>query len=182
VDSILREIGVNYKDEITKAMSLLAEQPNALFLGQAVLYPGSILSDTLEGVPMSKRLELPVAEEMQMGMSIGLALDGYLPISIYPRIDFLLLAINQLSNHLDILEELSHGEFTAKVIIRTIIGSNKPFECGLQHSRDHTTVLNTLLRNVRVVKLDKAEEVRTVYENALRFDDSTLIIEEARLY
>ena len=182
MDSILREIGVNYKDEITKAMSLLAEQPNALFLGQAVLYPGSILSDTLEGVPMSKRLELPVAEEMQMGMSIGLALDGYLPISIYPRIDFLLLAINQLSNHLDILEELSHGEFTAKVIIRTIIGSNKPFECGLQHSRDHTTVLNTLLRNVRVVKLDKAEEVRTVYENALRFDDSTLIIEEARLY
>ena len=172
----------NYKDEVTKAMSMLAEQPNALFLGQTVVYPGSILSDTLEGVPMSKRLELPVAEEMQIGMSIGLALNGYLPISIYPRIDFLLLAINQLSNHLDILEELSHGEFTAKVIIRTIIGSNKPFECGLQHSRDHTTVLNTLLRNVRVVKLDKAEEVRTVYENALRFDDSTLIIEEARLY
>lgn len=173
---------MSYKTEITKMMSSLAEQPNALFLGQTVVYPGSILSDTLEGVPMSKRLELPVMEECQMGMSIGLALDGYLPISIYPRIDFLLLAINHLSNHLDILKELSHGEFSAKVIIRTIVGSNEPFKSGPQHSRDHTTMLNTLLKNVRVVKLDKVEEVRVVYENALHFEGSTLVIEEARLY
>ena len=173
---------MNYKDEITKAMNMLAAQPNTLFLGQTVVYPGSILSDTLEGVPMSKRLELPVAEEMQLGLSIGLALDGYLPISIYPRIDFLLLAINQLSNHLDVLEEMSHGEWRAKIIIRTIIGSNIPFESGPQHSRDHTDVFRTLLKNVEVVKLDHTLKVQPAYKHALESDKSTLLVEEARLY
>ena len=172
----------NYKDEITKAMNMLAEQSNVLFLGQTVVYPGSILSDTLEGVPMSKRLELPVAEEMQLGLSIGLALDGYLPISIYPRIDFLLLAINQLSNHLDILKEMTHGEFSAKVIIRTIIGSNEPFESGPQHSRDHTEVFRTLLKNVQVVRLTQALEAVPTYVRALESNKSTLVIEEASLY
>ena len=46
-------------------------------------------------------IELPVAEEMQMGMSFGMSLDGTIPISIYPRWNFLLCAINQLVNHLD---------------------------------------------------------------------------------
>ena len=172
----------NYKQEVTKAMEMLAAQPNVLFLGQTVLYPGSILSDTLRDIPMSKKLELPVAEEMQLGMSIGLALDGYLPISIYPRIDFLLLACNQLSNHLDVLEEMSHREWRAKVIIRTIIGSGTTFDSGLQHSRNHTEVFKALLKNVEVVRLDHPTKVVPAYKRALESDKSTLMIEEARLY
>ena len=173
---------MNYKNEVTKAMNMLAEQPNVLFLGQTVVHPGSVISDTLEEVSMSKKLELPVAEEMQMGMSIGLALGGYLPISVYPHIDFLLLAINQLSNHLDILETLTHGEFTAKVIIRTIIGANKPMNPGPQHCRDHTDVFRTLLKSIEVVKLDHASKVMPAYERARNFARSSLIIEETRLY
>ena len=42
---------------------------------------------------------LPVAEEMQMGISVGLAIDGFVPISIFPRWNFLLLGMNQLINH-----------------------------------------------------------------------------------
>lgn len=171
-----------YKEEVTRAMTLLAEQPSVLFLGQTVVYPGSVISDTLEGVPMSKRLELPVAEEMQMGMSIGLALSGYLPISIYPRIDFLLLAINQLSNHLDVLEGMSHGEWKAKVIIRTIIGSGTTFNSGPQHSRDHTDTFRTLLKNIEVVRLDHESKVLLAYTHALCSDKSSLVIEEAGRY
>ena len=48
-----------------------------------------------------KKLELPVTEEMQMGMTIGLLMNGYIPVSIFPRWNFMLLAINQLVNHLD---------------------------------------------------------------------------------
>ena len=51
-------------------MGLLAEHPDTLFLGQGVEYPGTFMSTTLDQVPMEKRLEMPVAEEMQMGMSI----------------------------------------------------------------------------------------------------------------
>lgn len=177
MDSIL-----SYKKEATKAMDILARHPKVYFVGQAVKYPGSVLSDTLKNVSDKKKLELPVAEEMQMGMSIGLALEGYIPISIYPRIDFLLLACNQLANHLDVLPELTHGEFQAKIIIRTIVGAKEPMYPGIQHCRDHTEVFEKLLNNVAVIKLGRAKDIMSVYETALRWDKSTLIIEEARLY
>lgn len=171
-----------YKEEVTKAMSLLAKNPKAIFIGQTIVYPGSVLSDTLKNVSTEKKIEMPVAEEMQMGMSIGLSLEGYLPISIYPRIDFLLLACNQLSNHLDVLDELTHNEFKAKVIIRTIIGATKPMYPGIQHCRDHTEVFRKLLKNVLVVRLDTAEQVTPVYSHALSCNQSILIIERAELY
>ncbi len=173
---------LNYKEEVTKAMDILAEHPKTYFIGQTVVYPGSVLSDTLKNVPSDKRLELPVMEECQMGMSIGLSLEGYIPISIYPRIDFLLCACNQLANHLDVMKKLTHNEFKAQVIIRTIIGQTKPMYPGIQHCRDHTRAFKELLNNILVVKLSHADEVVPTYKGALRSGKSVLIIEEARLY
>ena len=173
---------LRYKEEVIKAMELLAQHPKVVFIGQTVIYPGSVLSDTLENIPIEKKLELPVAEEMQMGMSIGLSLEGYIPVSVYPRIDFLLLACNQLANHLDVLSELTHNQFKAKVIIRTIVGAKEPMNPGIQHCRDHTEVFRTLLKDIVVVKLSSARQVVPVYIRTLRGDKSTLIIEEARLY
>ena len=53
-----------------------------------------------------------------MGISTGLALSGYVPVTCYPRFDFLLLAMNQLVNHLDKIRVMSNNEFQPKVIIR----------------------------------------------------------------
>jgi len=173
---------LKYKEEVTKAMDMLAQHPKTYFIGQAVKYPGSVLSSTLKNVPDEKKLELPVMEECQMGLSIGLSLEGFIPISIYSRIDFLLCACNQLSNHLDVLSELTHNEFQAKVIIRTVVGATVPMYPGIQHCRDHTEVFKALLKNIVVVKLTEAEQVMPVYTEALKGNKSTLIIEEASLY
>src|SRR5688572_4413914 len=74
---------------LNQAMRLLAVQPSALFIGQGVAYDGVATFDSLDGVPMEQRLELPVVEELQLGMGVGLALQGYLPVLVYPRLDFL---------------------------------------------------------------------------------------------
>lgn len=169
---------MRYKEEIIKAMSILAENSKVLFVGQNVAYPGSIIYPTLEHIPKEKKLEFPVAEEMQLGFCIGLALSGdYLPVCIYPRFDFLLLAANQLVNHLDKIEEMSHGQFKPKVIIRTCIGSKKPLNPGPQHCQDHTEALKALLTNVEVVKLTEAEEILPAYKQALGSERSSIIIE-----
>ena len=88
-----------YFEELKRSMDWLAMQEDSMFLGQAVAVPGTAMSNTLVDVGADKLLEMPVAEEMQMGLSIGLALDGYIPITVYPRWNFLLLAMNQLVNH-----------------------------------------------------------------------------------
>lgn len=173
---------MNYKEEITKAMTMLGQDSRTIFLGQSVRYPGHIMFNTLENVPMEKRIELPVAEDMQMGMSIGLALEGFIPITLYPRMDFLILALNQLVNHLDKIEEMSDGQFKLKVIVRTMVGGKEPMNPGLQHCQDHTAALRLLVPNIRVIKLTSPDEIYPIYKESLRAKKSTVIVEVGDLY
>jgi len=114
-----------YFDELQRAMTYLGEQEDTV-LGQAVAYAGTAMTNTLKGVDSNKLIEMPVDEEMQMGITNGLAVNGSVPVSIYPRWNFLLCAMNQLVNHLDRMPAFSHGEYTPKAIIRVGIGSERP--------------------------------------------------------
>ena len=162
---------------INAAMLMFAAQPHSLFIGQGVAYDGVAMFRDLEGVPMEQRLELPVCEELQMGMGTGLALQGILPISIYPRFDFLILALNQLVNHLDKISYMSRGDFQPKVIIRTKVGSKWPLNAGPQHTQDHTEAVRLMLTTVAVEKITKPEQILPVYEAAIARKGPTLIVE-----
>jgi len=173
---------MKYRDEITKAMTMLGKDERTIFIGQSIAYTGHLMFGTLEGVPMAKRIELPVFEDVQMGMSIGLSLEGYIPISVYPRIDFLIIAMNQLINHLDKIGEMSCGRFMPRVIIRTMVGSTKVFDPGAQHKQDHTEALRAIVTNINICKLEKASSIMPAYEAALKAKNSTILIELGNLY
>ena len=162
---------------LNQAMLLLASQPNALFIGQNVGYDGNVVFKHLNGVSWKQRLELPVCEELQMGMSIGLALKGILPISIYPRMDFVVLALNQLVNHLDKLPVMSKGDYQPKVIIRTKVGARKPLNAGPQHTQDHTEAFRLMLTTVTVAKITEPAYILPTYQAAIDRLGSTLIVE-----
>ena len=168
--------------ELIEAMSLLARDERVIFIGQSICYPGHIMYNTLEHIEESRKIELPVAEDMQMGISIGLSLEGYIPVSIYPRMDFLIIAANQLVNHLDKIEEMSDGEFMPKVIIRTMIGCTSPFHPGPQHCQDHTKALQEMLTNIEVIKIIRKSDILSTYEYALENEKSTIIVETPELY
>lgn len=173
---------MSYREEVVKAMEMLAADKSVIFVGQSIRYPGHVMYGTLENVPISRRVELPVFEDVQMGVSIGLSLEGYIPVSIYPRMDFLIIAINQLVNHLDKIEEMSCGQFKPKVIIRTMVGSKVPLDGGPQHTQDHTEALRHLLTNVDVYKLTESNSVVMAYRKALESVRSTILIEMGDLY
>jgi pyruvate/2-oxoglutarate/acetoin dehydrogenase E1 component len=170
---------MKYFDELKRAMEWLAQKPDTLFLGQAVEFDGTAITNTLRDVARSKLLEMPVAEEFQMGLSIGLALNGTIPISIFPRWNFLLLATNQLVNHLDKMPIYSHGEFYPKVIIRTAIGSERPINPQIQHTGDCTDALRLMLKTVDVIRLEEPEEIINAYQLAYERKDnkSTILVE-----
>lgn len=162
-------------------MDILSKNKNTIFIGQLIKYWGCIYG-TLIDIPNEKKIEVPIFEDTQMGISIGLSLEGYIPITIYPRMDFLIIAMNQLVNHLDKIEEMSNGEFKPKVIIRTIIGSKYPLNPGPQHHQDYTEVLKLCLKNINVIKLEKEEDIVEEYIRALNNDKSTILIEDKELY
>lgn len=169
-----------YQEETKRAMNMLAKNNKTIFLGQTLVYGGSPMYGSCEDVPKEKKLEMPVFEDTQLGMSIGLALEGFIPISVFPRVDFFICAMNQLVNHLDKVEEMSKGEFHPGVIIRTQIGNSKPLYPGAQHCGDYTDGLKKMLKYVLVLKPQTPSAVYDAYELALaraQTGESTLIIE-----
>jgi len=170
----------SYFDALCWAMTMLAEHDEVVFLGQGVGVGGTTMSQTLEHVPNYKRIEMPVAEDMQMGMAIGMALEGLIPVCIFPRWNFLLLAANQLINHLDRLP--LYSAYRPKVIIRTAIPSNKPFDPGPQHDDDFSDAFARMARTVRIMKLRSPTDIVRGYERALNVDYPTLLVEYTEHY
>ena len=175
---------MKYFDELKRSMEFLAKDTSVLFLGQAVACAGTAMSNTLKDVPARMKLELPVDEEMQMGMTNGLALQGKLPVSIFPRWNFLVLAANQLVNHLDKFPLMSNGGYQPKAIIRTGIGSERPLHPQHQHVGDFTEAFRIMCPNIDIIRLEEPEDIFPAYTKAWEREDgrSTLLVEYGDYY
>ena len=165
-------------------MEFLARDERVMFLGQAVACPGTAMSNTLKNVAREKLLEMPVTEDLQMGVSNGLALTGVVPVCIYPRWNFLLCSVSQVVSHLDKLPAMSNGGYQPKVIIRTGIGSERPLHPQFQHVGDFTDAFRLMCKNIEVIRLDEPEHIFPAYEKALTRTDgkSTIIVEYGDYY
>jgi len=170
---------MKYKDVLCEEMNKLASNPKVIFLGQQV--GAENFYGTLKDIPAEKRLEMPVAEELQMGMSIGMSLEGYIPVSIYQRMDFLPRAMDQIVNHLDLLEKLSEGKVKPKVIIRTTIGVSGPLDIGLQHKKDLVEAMKAMV-HFPVIRVCNSDEIRAAYQLARECEGPIMIVEEQDQY
>ena len=165
-------------------MEWLGQKNNVVFLGQACKVSGHAISSTLEKVPMDKRIEMPVFEETQLGMSTGMALEGFVCVTMYPRFDFFILAANQLINHLDKIREMSSGNMSPKVIIRVSVGAKDPIDEGRQHTQNHTEAFKKMLTDVELIELMEPEDIFPAFKKAYERTDgrSTLLIEHGEYY
>ena len=172
---------MKYKEEIIKAMSMSAEHPKTYFIGQAVEYEGTGLYDSLSHLPKSKRLELPVAEYLQSGLANGMAIEGMIPISTFPRWNFLLMGTDQIVNHLDKFRSMSNENLTPKVIIRVAVGSEQPVDPQCQHKGNFSEAFRRMTYNTEIIELARAEQIVPAYRRALNRKDgvNTILVEFA---
>lgn len=178
------DAAMKYFDELKRSMDFLAADPRTVFIGQAVAVAGTAMSNTLKDVPPGRLIELPVAEEMQMGMTTGMALAGLIPVSIYPRWNFLLCAMNQLVNHLDKVQVMSNGGYRTRAIIRTGIGSERPLHPQQQHVGDFTAAVQSMCTTIEVIRMAEPADIFPAYRKALLRDDgrSTILVEYGDFY
>jgi pyruvate/2-oxoglutarate/acetoin dehydrogenase E1 component len=169
-----------YKDSLTDAMTFLGQQNNIIFIGQQIVYAGNPMSTTLGNVPKDKMIELPVMEETQMGMSLGLALTGKTVVSFYPRWDFIISASNQLINHVD-KHELMTGK-QANIIIRLGKGSDKPLDPGHQHKGNYLNEFKSLCPNIRFYDLKDHMIILDTYKTAYEQGGVHILVEYPELY
>jgi pyruvate/2-oxoglutarate/acetoin dehydrogenase E1 component len=172
----------NYLTQIQNSMHRISKNNNAVFIGQTVSNPGSLIFSSLSKVSKDKRIELPLFEETQMGMAIGLSLSGFIPVCCYPRFDFFILALNQTVNHLDKINKISSYQHSPFVITRVLVGSKKPIYAGLQHSQNHTGALRLMLKFTEIVELKNPKIIYKEYQKALTQRKSKIFIEYSQYY
>ena len=175
---------MKYFDELKKSMDWIASNENTIFIGQAVEVPGTAMFNTLKDIEKTKRVELPVFEDTQLGMSIGMSLAGKKVISIFPRWNFLLCATNQLVSHLDKLPIISEGEVTPNILIRTAVGSQRPLFPGYQHIGNMSSAFREMLSSVEIIELFEPEDIFPAYKKAFEREDgkSTILVEFQDFY
>jgi pyruvate/2-oxoglutarate/acetoin dehydrogenase E1 component len=169
-----------YKDALSNAMGQLAKLNNSIFIGQQIIYAGNPMSTTLGEVPKEKMVELPVMEETQMGMTLGIAMTDKLVISFYPRWDFIICAANQLINHIDKYEMMT-GK-TAHIIIRLGKGSDKPLDPGHQHKGNYFEEFKSICKNIEFMDLKTPIDIELSYKYATKNKGIYVLVEYPELY
>jgi pyruvate/2-oxoglutarate/acetoin dehydrogenase E1 component len=169
-----------YKDALTEAMTFLGQQDDTMFIGQQIVYAGNPMSTTLGNVSKDKMVELPVMEESQMGMSLGIAMTGKTVITFYPRWDFIILAVNQLVNHIDKFELMTGKR--ANIIVRLGKGSDKPLDPGHQHKGNYLEEFKSMCPNIKFHDLRSVEDIVPAYADAYEQGGPHVLIEYPELY
>lgn len=164
-------------------MTVMGQDPRTVFIGYNVGY-GGLANGTLKNVPKERRIETPVAENLMMGMAIGMALNGHKPVVYYERFDFILNAADAIVNHLDKIRLMSGGEYSPNVIIRVLVGGTQsPLFTGPTHTQDFTEAFKKLV-NFPVVSLTCADQVYMAYAKAFEAlnQHSSMLVEYRDLY
>ncbi len=153
---------LSYKNELTKAMESLAQDPLVRFVGYGVKIGGRAMG-TLKNVPDDRLLEMPVAENLMVGFAIGIALKGLKPVVFIERMDFWWNAGDAIVNHLDKINQISHGEFNPTMILRIVVGNRqKPLFTGKTHTQDYSPSLRVAV-SFPVINLAYSGSIQDAY-------------------
>jgi pyruvate/2-oxoglutarate/acetoin dehydrogenase E1 component len=161
-------------------MTELAKLDDTIFIGQQIVYAGNPMSTTLGEVSKEKMIELPVMEETQMGMSLGLAITGKRVVTFYPRWDFIVSAANQLINHIDKFELMTGKKLN--IIIRLGKGSDKPLDPGHQHKGNYFEEFKSICKNIEFHDLKTPSDIELAYKYATKEGGIHVLVEYPELY
>jgi pyruvate/2-oxoglutarate/acetoin dehydrogenase E1 component len=128
---------LSFVEAIREATDQVMEQnADVILLGLDVDDPKAILGTTqgLQAKYGSERVfGTPLSEDAMTGMAIGAALAGLRPIHVHIRMDFLMLAMNQLVNVAAKTHYMYGGILQVPLVVRSLIG--KSWGQGAQHSQ-----------------------------------------------
>jgi pyruvate dehydrogenase E1 component beta subunit len=175
--------GVAYSQAIREGFAwLMARDPKVFAIGQGLWSPwyvGSSMTDLDKEFGRHRLLDTPVSEAACTGAAIGAALCGYRPILIHPRVDFMLLAVDQIVNQAAKWRHMLGGHRSPSVTFRGIV--NRGGEQGAQHSQ----ALHSWFAHVpglRVVMPATPADARDLLIASVLCDDPVVYLDDRWLY
>ncbi len=161
---------------------LLQEHANVFTIGQGLWSPwyvGDTMTHLDQQFGVERVIDTPVSELATTGAALGASLCGYRPVVIHPRIDFMLLAVDQIVTQAAKWRSMFGGKVSAPVTIRGII--NRGGQQGAQHSQSlHSWFAH--VPGLRVVMPSTPSDARDLLIASVLCDDPVLYIDDRWLY
>lgn len=156
--------------------AIFKKHPEALIFGEDTGAIGDV-NQGLEGL-QEKYGELRVAdvgirEATIMGQGIGMAMRGLRPIAEIQYLDYILYALQIMSDDLATLHYRTHGKQKAPLIVRT---RGHRLE-GIWHSGSQLGGILNLIRGIHVLVPRNMTKAAGFYNTLLECDDPALIVE-----
>ena len=161
---------------------LLANHREVFVIGQGLWSPwyvGASMTDLDKEFGAARVLDCPVSEMATTGAAIGASLCGYRPIIVHPRVDFMILATDQIVNGAAKWRNMLGGQASPRVTIRGIV--NRGGEQGAQHSQAlHSWYAH--IPGLRVVMPATPSDARDLLISSVLCDDPVVYIDDRWLY
>jgi len=174
-----RSYGLAIRDAFTH---LLARHPRTFVMGQGLWSPwyvGNSMTNLEIEFGKDRVIDVPVSEVATTGAGLGAALSGYRPIVVHPRVDFMLLAVDQIVTQAAKWRSMFGGEMAVPLVIRGII--NRGGEQGAQHSQSLQSWF-AHIPGLHVLMPATPRDARDMLIAATLADDPVLYMDDRWLY
>lgn len=174
---------ISYCEALTEAMSQEMERDSNVFVyGIGVPDHKRIFGSTnslVEKFGIERCFDTPLSEDALTGFGLGAAVNGLRPINVHIRVDFLLLAMNQLANMVSSFRYASGGKLKVPLVIRAIVG--RGWGQGFQHSKSMQSVF-AHIPGLKVVMPTTAMDAKGMLISSIRDDNPVIFLEHRWLY
>lgn len=178
----MAERTLNYGEAVREAQKqALAEFPELVIMGLGVPDPGGVFGSTknLHQEFPGRVFDLPLSEEGTTGIAHGAVLAGMRAICVHQRVDFTLLAMNQIVNHAAKWRFMFGSDKPFPVLYRAVIG--RGWGQGAQHSQSLQSLF-AHIPGLAVLMPSAAHDAKGLLIEAVRRGQPAICLEHRNLY
>ncbi|MBU79819.1 MAG: pyruvate dehydrogenase [Flavobacteriales bacterium] len=174
---------IKFSKGIHTAFDYLLENHEEFFvIGQGLWSPwyvGETMKDLDKKYGKKRVIDTPVSELAVTGATIGAAITGFKPLVVHPRVDFMLLAVDQIVTQAAKWRHMFGNNSSAPATFRAII--NRGGEQGAQHSQSlHSWFAH--IPGLKVVMPYDANDARDLLISSVLADDPVVFMDDRWLY
>ncbi len=173
---------ITYCEAVKEAMAQEMERDSRVFVYGLGTPDLGVFGST---VGLEKRFgsarcfDTPISEDSMVGFGLGAAINGLRPIHVHIRMDFLLLAMNQLANMVSSFRYLSGGKIDVPLVIRAVIG--RGWGQGCQHSKSAYASF-AHIPGLKLVMPTTPRDAKGLLISAIRDNNPVICVEHRWLY
>ena len=171
---------LTFSEAINEALTQeMSKDKSVLIFGLGVTDPKSVFSTTknlFKKFGEQRVFEIPLSENAITGVCLGASLNGFKPILSHQRVEFSLVAMEQIINQIAKWNFMTAGKKSPSLVIRMIIG--KGWGQGPQHNQSLESLFSQI-NGLKVVTPSNPSDAKNLLISSIR-DKSPVIFFEHR--